>query len=87
MSNHRTDNRFYAKGGRMKRLWIWSIPILAAVSTIWLQAVIHEDNRGAATNLPLMPLEQYDTAAYKPHVTDDPDDRIPFPPLMSDPPH
>ena len=71
----------------MKRLGLWIIPILAAVSTIWLQSAIHEDNRGAGTNLPTMPLEQYDTAAYKPYATDNSDDRISFPPQMPEPPH
>lgn len=71
----------------MKRFWIWIIPILAAVSTIWLQAAIHEDNRSAATKRPTMPPEQHDTAVYKPHVPDNPVDRAASPPQPPETPH
>lgn len=71
----------------MKRSWIWIIPILAAVSAIWLQAAIHEASPGAATIRPAMPLEQRDTAAYRPHALDNPGDRVKFPPQPPEPPH
>lgn len=33
----------------MKRFWIWTIPILAAISAIWIQAALHGYDPGAVT--------------------------------------
>jgi len=71
----------------MKRLLIWMIPILAAVSTIWIQAVIHADNPGAAFRRPTTPIEQRDTAVSKPIVPGYPDDTVKLPPRPTEPSH
>ena len=36
----------------MKRFWIWMIPILAAISAIWIQAALH----GYDQTLPVLTL-------------------------------
>ena len=45
----------------MKRYWIWMIPILAAVSAIWIQAALHNYNSGAVSQGSRPPLAQRDT--------------------------
>lgn len=44
----------------MKRYWIWMIPILAAVSAIWIQAALHDYDLGAVTREPAIPFAQHD---------------------------
>ena len=46
----------------MKRFWIWMIPVLAAISAIWIQASLHGYDSGAITRKPTAPLTRHDLA-------------------------
>ena len=39
----------------MKRFWIWMIPILAAISAIWIQAALHGYGPVGVTREPATP--------------------------------
>jgi hypothetical protein len=46
----------------MKRFWIWMIPILAAISAIWIQAALHGYDPGAVNQGTTAPFARHDLA-------------------------
>jgi len=62
----------------MKRYWIWMIPILAAVSAIWIQAELHGYDAGDHTLPPKARLEWRDNFT-KDNTTLVTPDRIDYP--------
>jgi hypothetical protein len=58
----RIISRSHRQGGPMKRFWIWMIPILAAISAIWIQAALHGYDPGAVTRWSTAPLARHDPA-------------------------
>jgi len=46
----------------MKRFWIWMIPILAAISAVWIQAALHGYDPGAVARGPTAPFARHDLA-------------------------
>ncbi|MBC2735617.1 MAG: hypothetical protein HF981_14760 [Desulfobacteraceae bacterium] len=53
----------------MKRFWIWIIPILAAISAIWIQAALHGYDSGAVARRPTAPFTRHDLAEASPRAT------------------
>jgi hypothetical protein len=45
----------------MKRFWIWMIPILAAISAVWLQAALHGYDPAGVTRAPATPSARHAT--------------------------
>ena len=71
----------------MKRFWIWMIPILAAVSAIWIQAALHGYDPGAVTRGPTTPFAQHDLAKAPTLSPDYPENALKSLPRPAAPPH
>lgn len=71
----------------MKPYWMWMIPILAAVSAIWIQAALHGYDPGAVTREPKTSFARHDTMEVSTITPVYSENAVDSPPKPPEPPH